>query len=45
MASTQTPLVQKSSIPFYRDERILKIIAQVVSTVVIGVYIFSSDQL
>ena len=40
MASTQTPLVQKSSIPFYRDERILKIIAQVVSTVVIGGFIF-----
>jgi general L-amino acid transport system permease protein len=35
MASLQSPSEQKTSIPFYRDERILKIIAQVVSTIII----------
>jgi len=35
MASTQSIDQQSTSIPFYRDERVLKIIAQVVSTVII----------
>ena len=35
MASDQPSIEFKSNIPFYRDERILKIIAQVVSTVLI----------
>ena len=35
MASTQSPVQQSTSIPFYRDERVLRIVAQVVSTVII----------
>jgi general L-amino acid transport system permease protein len=35
MASTQSVDQQSTSIPFYRDERVLRIIAQVVSTVII----------
>jgi general L-amino acid transport system permease protein len=35
MASTQSPVQQSTSIPFYRDERVLRIAAQVVSTVII----------
>lgn len=35
MASTQSVDQQSTAIPFYRDERILKIIAQVVSTLII----------
>jgi general L-amino acid transport system permease protein len=39
MASDQPSIQFKSSIPFYRDERILKAIAQVVSTVLIIVFL------
>jgi general L-amino acid transport system permease protein len=39
MASDQPSIQFKSSIPFYRDERILKAIAQVVSTVLIIVFV------
>lgn len=35
MASLQPSSEQKTTIPFYRDERVLRIIAQVVSTVII----------
>jgi len=35
MASTQSVDQQSTGIPFYRDERILKIVAQVISTIVI----------
>lgn len=35
MASTQSVDQQGTSIPFYRDERVLRIIAQIVSTVII----------
>lgn len=35
MASTQNTKQQSSNIPFFRDERVLKIIAQVISTVLI----------
>ena len=39
MASDQPPIQSKSSIPFYRDERILKAIAQIVSTVLVIVFV------
>lgn len=42
MASTQSSPQQSSSIPFYRDERVLKVFAQIVSTVlVIGFLIWA----
>ena len=42
MASTQSPGQQSTSIPFYRDERVLRIVAQVVSTlIVVGLLIWA----
>ncbi len=35
MASTHSSIQQSTSIPFYRDERVLRAIAQIVSTVII----------
>ena len=42
MAFTQSPVQQSNNIPFYRDERVLRIFAQVVSTViVVGLLVFA----
>ncbi len=42
MASTKSSVQQSTSIPFYRDERILRIVAQVVSTlIVVGLVIWA----